>query len=58
MRPDYSQSHDDVPEPEEVADLDEDASPDEVLTNEEKKKAAEQKVLDDLAAAAAADDED
>jgi hypothetical protein len=53
MRPDYS--HNDVPEPDEVADLDEDATPDEVLSNEEKKVAAEQKFLDDLAAA---DDED
>jgi hypothetical protein len=42
MRPDYS--HNDVPEPEEVTDLDEDATPDEVLDNEEKKKAAEQKL--------------
>jgi hypothetical protein len=56
MRPDYS--HNDVPEPEEVTDLDEDATPDEVLDNEEKKKAAEQKLLDELAAAALEDDED
>ena len=55
MRPDYS--HDDVPEPEDITDLDEDTSPDEVLTIEDKKKAADQKVLDDLAAAALEDDE-
>jgi hypothetical protein len=60
-RPDYSEPLE-VPEEflhDDVADLDEDATPDEVLANEDKKKAAEQKVLDDLAAAAAdeADDE-
>ena len=49
---DACEGHDDV------ADLDEDATPDEVVANEEKKKAAAQKVLDDIAAAAAVDDDE